>query len=88
MLALCLQNPTVMLENEFDYFLSHQEELVSKYPGKFIVIVGDVVKEVADTEEKAYTEAIKHFEPGTFLIQKCVPGEESYTQVFNSHISF
>jgi len=77
-----------MLEREFEYFLKNQDELVSRYPGKFIVIVGDDVKEVADTEERAYREAIKRFEPGTFLIQECVPGRESYTQVFNSRVTF
>jgi len=32
-----------MLEKEFQFFIDNQNELVEKYNGKFIVIIGDKV---------------------------------------------
>ena len=77
-----------MLEREFKYFKDHQEELVKKYSGKYLVIVGEEVVGVHDAEIDAYTEAKKRFKPGTFLIQHCLPGKSSYTQTFNSRTDF
>jgi hypothetical protein len=76
------------LQKELEYFKSHQEELVQKYLGKFLVIKNQKVQGVYDTEMDAYTDAKKNFELGTFLIQHCLPGEESYTQTFHSRVAF
>ncbi len=74
------------LEHEFKYFLDHQEELVEKYRGRVVVIVGDeVIGDYVD-EAQAVQETQKTHELGTFLVQKCEPGEEAYTQVFHSRI--
>ena len=56
-----------MLEKEFKYFKDHQEELVKKHEGKYLVIVGKEVVGVYDSEIDAYTEAKKRHKPGTFL---------------------
>lgn len=77
-----------MLEKEFQYFREHQDELVVKYNGKFIAIVDDQVKGVFDTELEAYLEMKKNHEVGTFLIQHCLPGRNSYTQTFHSRVVF
>lgn len=77
-----------MLEKEFKYYKDHQEELVKRYSGKFIVIKDEEVLEVYDTELEAYTETKKKHEVGTFLIQKCLPGKDSYTQTFHSRVAF
>ena len=76
------------LKNELDFFIAHQQELVEKYVGKFLVIKDQKVEGVFDTEMQAYTEAQKRFELGTFIIQHCVPGKEAYTQTFHSRASF
>lgn len=73
-----------MLEKEFQYYITNQNELVKKYNGKFIVIVADTVIGAYDTQLDAYLKAKAQYQPGTFLIQKCAPGKESYTQTFNS----
>lgn len=78
----------VMLEKEFQYFLDHQKELVDKYHGKFIVIQGDEVIGSYSSEIEAYREAQKLTPLGTFLIQECKPGNESYTQTFHSRAIF
>jgi hypothetical protein len=77
-----------MLNTEFKYYLDNQSELVSKYNGKFLVIKDKKIVIVANTNEEAYTEAIKLYSPGTFLIQRCSPGEGAYSQTFHSRVSF
>lgn len=77
-----------MLKQEFEYYLAHQNDLVEKYNGKFIVIKNQAVVGVYDSEIEAYTESVKTMELGTFLIQECLPGEESYTQTFRTRVIF
>lgn len=75
------------LEDEFAFFLKHQDELVSKYRGKFVVIKDDKVLGAYADETEAIREASKHHELGTFLVQKCEPGAESYTRTFHSRVA-
>lgn len=74
------------LEREFEYYLQHQNDLVKRYNGKFIVIKDEKVIGVYDNELEAIKETSKHHELGTFLVQKCEPGKESYTQTFHSRV--
>ncbi len=76
------------LKKEFDFFISHQDELVKRYNGKFIVIVGQAVVGEYDSIGDAYESSTKKFTPGTFLIQQCLPGKNAYTQTFNSRVIF
>jgi len=76
------------LEKEFRFYLEHQDEFIKKYNGKFVVITGDNLIGVYDSELEAVEETSKKYELGTFLVQKCEPGEESYTQVYHSRIAF
>ena len=73
-----------MLDKEFQYYKDHQKELVQQYDGKFLVIVDEEVKSVHDSGLKAYVAAEATYPPGTFLIQECSAGEESYTQIYHS----
>jgi hypothetical protein len=75
------------LEKEFEYYKTHQDGLVEKYNGKFLVIVGEEVVGVYDQELQAYLKAKELYKPGTFLIQRCGPGRESYTQTFHSRVA-
>lgn len=77
-----------MLENEFNYYIAHQEDLVSKYNGKYLVIVGENVVDVGETQLDAYNKGKEGHSIGTFLIQKCSPGNADYTQTFHSRVSF
>jgi UDP-N-acetylglucosamine 2-epimerase len=77
-----------MLEKEFQYYLDNQQELVKKYNGKVIVIIGNEVVGVYKNELDALKESQKEYEQGTFLIQKCTPGNEAYTQTFHSRVTF
>ena len=76
------------LEKEFRFYLDHQDELVSKYNGKFVVIKNGDVIGVFDDELAAVIETQKAHELGTFLVQKVEPGTGAYTQVFHSRVAF
>ena len=76
------------LEKEFKYYIDNQEELVKKYNGKFLVIKEREILGAYDSEMMAFEETQKEHELGTFLIQKCEPGNESYTQTFHSRVAF
>lgn len=76
------------LEKEFKYYLAHQDELVAKYNGRFIVIKGEAVVGDYPTELDAIRETQKSHALGTFLVQKCEPGNQGYTQTFHSRVVF
>lgn len=75
------------LEKEFEYYLENQEELVKEYNGRVIVIKDQKVIGVFDSELDAVEEISKEHELGTFLVQRCVPGAESYTHTYHSRVS-
>jgi hypothetical protein len=75
------------LQKQLEYFKSHQDELVKQYKGNFLVIKDQQVQGIYNTEIEAYTDAKNKFALGTFLIQQCLPGQESYTQTFHSRVA-
>jgi hypothetical protein len=74
------------LEKEFRWYLSHQEELVQKYDGKFIVIKGEEVFGAYDNLGDAVDETEKTLVLGTFLVQKCTSGDEDTKAIFRSRV--
>ena len=76
------------LKNEFQYYINHQKELVKKHKDKYVVIVNLKVIGVYDSETEAIDETSKIHKLGTFLVQKCEPGEDSYTQTYHSRVVF
>lgn len=76
------------LEKEFKYYIKNQDELVKKYKGKFIVIKEEKVLGAYNSEIEAVEKTSKVEELGTFLVQKCESGENSYTQSFHSRVIF
>ena len=78
-----------MLRREFQYYLDNQSELVKKYNGRVLVIVGERVVGDYDDFDQALSKSIeKKYEVGTFLVQECAPGDEAYTQTFHSRVIF
>jgi hypothetical protein len=73
-----------MFDKELAYFIEHQDELVLKYPGKTLVLQGATVQGAYDSPLAAYTDALKKFGAGTFMIQPCQPGPGAYTVTLNS----
>ena len=76
------------LKTEFDYYVAHQAELVKKYKGRYIVIVGNAVLGAYGSTLEAITATEKTHAMGTFFVQKCEGGKENYTQSFHSRVSF
>ena len=78
----------IKLEKEFNYYLANQNELVKKYSGRFLVIIGENVVGDYESHEQAYFTSIQQYELGTFLIQECTEGEEAYTITLHSQLEF
>ncbi|MFO7889472.1 MAG: DUF5678 domain-containing protein [bacterium] len=76
------------LKKEFNYYIKNQGYLVNKYNGKYIVIRGEEVIGSYDSDIEAIKETSKKYPLGSFLVQKCEPGTESYTQHYHSRVAF
>jgi Family of unknown function (DUF5678) len=76
------------LQKEFEFYLDHQDEMVEKYEGKYIVIKGEEVLSAYDNELAAITETQKSYPLGTFLVQLVTRGPDAYTQTFHSRVVF
>jgi len=76
------------LKKEFDFYITNQDQLVAQYNGKVIVIKDQRVVGAYDSVEEAVRETGKNLPLGTFLVQKCEPGAQSYTQTFHSRVAF
>ena len=59
------------LEENFQYYIDNQPELVKKYEGKYLLIKDRQVKEAFDSEIEAYKYAQSKFEQGSYIIQPC-----------------
>lgn len=79
---------TTSLKREFDYYLSHQAQLVGEFNGKYIVIRDGKVVGAYDDDLEAVTETKKTYPLGTFLVQKVSPGSADYTATYHSRVRF
>ena len=78
----------IALQDEFEYYLAHQDEMVEQYNGKVVVLKGDTVLGVYDDEIEAIDETIKTYELGTFMVHRVTPGDAGHTQTFHSRVVF
>jgi hypothetical protein len=74
------------LQEEFEYYIAHQDDLVREYDGKYLLIKDKQVQGAFDSELEAYRVASGQYELGSFLIQRCAPGDEAYSQTFCSRV--
>lgn len=68
-----------MFENELNYFIKNQTELVKKYEGKVLAIKGEEVVGVYNTPLDAYLTSEKNHQLGKIMIQPCQAGVSAYT---------
>ena len=68
-----------MFNDELQYFILNQNDLVSKYRGNFLVIKKNNLLGVYPTALDAYLVTKKDHELGSFMIQPCEPGSDAYT---------
>lgn len=83
-----------MLDKELEYYIKNQDELVKYHFGRYVIIkdegiVGNNNKDFSSVVEAIlYAKNILKLNIGTFLIQQCMPGKESYTKFFHSTRAF
>ena len=75
-----------MLENEYAYFVSVRDRLVKEHRGEYVVIKDNNIIEFYPSEIAAI-KAMSGHELGTFLVQLCVPEDESI-QKYHSRAVF
>ena len=70
---------------EYLWYLANEEDLLSRYYGRFVVIKDEAV--IADYSNKiaAWRETIKSHVPGTFIIHHCVPDSEKRMRRLTNH---
>lgn len=74
------------LKEEFEHYLAHKEDLLARYPGKFIVIKDKEVIGVHEDRLVAIKETMKEHELGSFLVQEVTP--EGEVACFHSRVVF
>ena len=84
----CVSERDAGLAKQFEFYLSHQEELVKEYDGKYIVIKDCKVLGAYASEAEAIRGTTREHELGTFIVQKCEAGNDAYTQVYHSRVAF
>jgi len=80
--------PDTRFQDELDFFISNQDDLVRRYRGKVLVLKGRQVVGVYRDLLEAYFEAQREHELGTFMLQRCEPGPDAYTTTIISSLSF
>ena len=76
------------LEREFEFYLEHQNRFLPEHEGKYLLIRDRQLVGAFETEIDALRKGVERFSLGTFLVQKCEAGEESYTETFHSRVVF
>lgn len=67
------------LKKNLDWYITNQQELSAKYDGKVLLIVDQKLIAAFDSMGDAYTAALKTYALGSFTLQPCSPGPDSYT---------
>ena len=59
--------------SEFLWYKNHEEALLQRYLGRYLVIKAGQVLADYDSKIQAWQETIKTHQPGSFIIHHCVP---------------
>lgn len=57
------------LDTELQFYKRNKPDLLAKYEGKYVVIVGESVVGDYDSYQEAVTTTAKTYKPGTFFVQ-------------------
>lgn len=77
------------LQTDFQFFVDNHASLFEEYPNMYLVISDKKVLFTRPTFEEAYKMALDNGLPiGSFIVQQCTEGDESYTQTFHSRVIF
>ena len=75
-----------MLEKEYKFFIDHRDEFIKKHKNKYIVIKDEQVLGVYNSINEAAIATTKDHPLGTFIIQQCIPADQS-VQYFHSRVA-
>jgi ABC-type Na+ transport system ATPase subunit NatA len=75
------------LTKEFNYYISHQREIVEQFNDKVVVIHDEKVVGAYSNELEATLEGQKQYKLGDFLVQRVKAGPDSFTQTFYSRVA-
>ena len=76
------------MTTQLEMYKVKQSEIVKEYNGKIIAVKDGVVQGEYPNKLAALQDMQAKFPPETFLILKCTEGNEEYTAVFHSRVSF
>jgi hypothetical protein len=68
---------SVPLEQERKFFANHQGEWEKAHPGKFVLVKGESLIGVFDSDRTAVSEGIRKFGLESFLVRNVVEKEEA-----------
>jgi len=74
-------------EKSFQYFLDHEDQLITTYRDKVIAIYLNKVLGVYESTADAYFNVPKEkgIEPGSFVIKNCSANDPYYVRVFHAN---
>ena len=75
------------LEREIAFFKSIQSKLAQDHHGQFVVIHGESIEGVYESELKAYVAARKKIGSEPFLIRECIRPDEEFRHTFHSRVA-
>ena len=70
--------------DEFRFYRANQDDMVSRYDGKVIVMKNHKVIGVYDSVTAAVTQTRKQHKPRTYLVQQVSEGDKAYARTFHS----
>ena len=70
---------------EYLWYKEHEEELMRRYYGRFIVIKDGQVIGDYGSRKLARQQTVKHHKPGTYLIHQCVEPDLRRAPRLNNH---
>lgn len=79
-----MENP---LKREFDWYIAHQDEIVTQYDGRYVVVRDCKVIGAYNDQSSAIAETTKTYPLGTFLVQKVERGSSAYSQTFHTRVA-
>ena len=71
------------LENQYNYYVAHETELLEQYKGLHIVISNDMQVFPFKNPKEAYTFGVRNFGAGNFMLHKCEPDSLNVVHTIN-----
>lgn len=78
-----------MVQENFNFFKKNRDKIIENHLGEFVVIKNKEVQDYFKSENEAMI-AMKNkgFEPGTYIIQKCVSAKDAMIMYYTQRVAF